>query len=73
MEVQVYSGGNNVALEGTAELSSTYSSSGSYNLVASTAIDGETSNGYKFAHSQEENGTRDVAQRPWHSSPLETD
>ena len=73
MEVEVYSGGNNVALQGTARLSSQLSNYGSYNFVASTAIDGQTSNGHVFAHSKEENGTRDVAQRPWHSSPLETD
>ncbi|EJK54025.1 hypothetical protein THAOC_26425, partial [Thalassiosira oceanica] len=60
MEVEVYSGGNNVALQsngGTAELSSTHSSSNSnYHLAASTAIDGDTSNGYKFAHSDDEYG-----------------
>lgn len=71
MEVEVYSSGTNVALQGTAELSSTYSSP-NYDLVASTAIDGLTSNGYKFAHSDDEYGTRDVAQRHWHSSQLET-
>ena len=73
MEVEVYSGGNNVALQGTARLSSQLSNYGSHNFAASTAIDGLTSNGNVFAHSKEENGTRDVAQRPWHSSPLETD
>ncbi|EJK54767.1 hypothetical protein THAOC_25578 [Thalassiosira oceanica] len=60
MEVEVYSGGNNVALQsngGTAELSSTHSSSNSnFHLAASTAIDGDTSNGYKFAHSNLEDG-----------------
>ena len=63
MEVQVYSGGNNVALQGTAKLSSQLSNFGAYNFVASTAIDGQTSNGHVFAHSKEENGARDVSQR----------
>ena len=58
MEVEVYSGGTNVALQGTAEQSSTYSSPNpNYNLVASTAIDGDTSNGFVFANTNEEYGT----------------
>ena len=62
MEVEVYSGGTNVALQGTAELSSTHTHS-SYNLVASNAIDGDASNSMALAHSQVEYGTQDDARR----------
>ncbi|EJK69732.1 hypothetical protein THAOC_08979, partial [Thalassiosira oceanica] len=63
MEVQVFSGGTNVALQGTAELSSTLpvSPGQDWNFDAFTAIDGITSDTSVFAHSSEENGTQGVA------------
>ena len=57
MEVEVYSGGTNVALQGTATLSSTLVYGGGYVLDASGAIDGQTSVSNVFAHSLEEDGT----------------
>ena len=65
MEVEVYSGGTNVALQangGTAELSTTLTSDATYTLEASTANDGLTSSSNTFAHSLEENGTSAAAQ-----------
>ncbi|EJK72674.1 hypothetical protein THAOC_05771, partial [Thalassiosira oceanica] len=73
MEVEVYSEGNNVALQsngGTAKLSSTLTSSNSaYTLDGFTAIDGDASDAFKFAHSNLEDGTQGVAQLRWHHSP----
>ncbi|EJK52794.1 hypothetical protein THAOC_27897, partial [Thalassiosira oceanica] len=58
MEVEVYSEGNNVALQGTAELSSTVpvSPGEDWNFAAFTTIDGDASDIKAFAHSNVEDG-----------------
>ena len=58
----MYSGGTNVARQGTAKMSSTTTPPNSnYNYGASAAIDGRTSNIRKYARSNEEAGTQGSA------------
>ena len=74
MEVKVYSGGTNVARQGTAKMSSTRTSLNPLFLshVASNAIDGLTSNIRKYARSNDEDRKQGVVQLRWHLSTLQT-